>query len=145
LTDDGVDGENERDEDYSGRKAESVYVEIRFPHGVVEAVMDTGAKSFWVDKQWFLENGGRPDDSNGPVAIGADGKSLDVVGNGILPRFEMWGCKFDNIEVRVMDHLPSTILVGVTFWLKHDLKLDLGNMCGTIRVDGAEYKAKFSL
>jgi hypothetical protein len=51
----------------------------------------------------------------------------------------VWGCEFDGLEVRVMDHLPSKILVGVQFWMKYGLQLDLSKQCARIIVDGVDY------
>jgi hypothetical protein len=101
--------------------------------------MDAGAKSLWVDKTWFLGVGGTMKKFYGPGATGADGRSLPVSGSGVLPWFKVWGCEFDGLEVRVMDHRPSKIPVGVQFWMKYGLQLDLSKQCARIRVDGVDY------
>jgi hypothetical protein len=123
---------------------ESMFAEMNFLHGVVRAVMDSGAKSFWVDKAWFLEIGGTMKMCSGCGATGADGRSLPVAGNGVLPQFELWGCVFDGVKLRVIDRLPSKLLVGVEFWLECGLQLDLSNLCARIRVDGVEYTGPVS-
>jgi hypothetical protein len=38
-----------------------------------------------------------------------------------------------------MDHLPSKILVGVKFWIKYGLQLDLSKRSARIKVDGVDY------
>jgi hypothetical protein len=125
------------DDDCEG--PESVFIEMNFLHGVERGVIDTGAKSFWVDKTWFLGVGGTMMKFCGPGATGADGRSLPVLGTGVLPCFELWGCEFEGLEVRVMDHLPSKILVGVKFWMEYGLQLDLSKLSARIRVDGVDY------
>jgi hypothetical protein len=52
-----LDQDGEHDEGDS-KGPESMFVEMNFLPVVARAVMDTGAKSFWVDKAWFLEIGG---------------------------------------------------------------------------------------
>jgi hypothetical protein len=44
------------DDDFEG--PESVLIEMNFLHGVERGIIDIGAKSFWVDKTWFLGVGG---------------------------------------------------------------------------------------
>jgi hypothetical protein len=110
-----------RDDDGDSEGPECMFVDLNFLHGVERAVMDTGAKSIWVDKTWFLGVGGTMKKFYGPGATGADGRSLPVSGNDVLPCFKVWECALDGLEVRVMDHLPSKILVGVQFWIKYSL------------------------
>jgi hypothetical protein len=38
-----------------------------------------------------------------------------------------------------MDHLPSKFLVGVKFWIKYGLQLDLSKRSARIKVDGVDY------
>jgi hypothetical protein len=101
----------DRDDDDDSEGPECMFVELNFLHGVEQAVMDTGAKSFWVDKAWFLGVGGTMKEFYGPGATGADGRSLPVFGSGVLPWFKVWGCEFDGLEVRVIDHLPRGVRI----------------------------------
>jgi transposase InsO family protein len=137
--DEDVMDEHVFDEKCNQEEAECVYVELTLSRGTVNAVMDTGAKSFWVDKKWFMENGGLLVNCESPGASGVDGRGVAIAGEGLMPSFELWGCKFDDVPVRVMEYLPSSILIGVDFWLKHGLHLDMANLCGTVTVSGVEY------
>eukprot|EP00171_Calliarthron_tuberculosum_P002217 IDg2217t1 len=93
------------------------------------------------DKSWYLKNGGDiVKDSS--TATGADGRSLDVTGRGFL-RFRLWGCDFYE-EVRVMSTLPSKLLIGLRFWRKNFLLLNLEANCGTITVNGKQYRGTVS-
>jgi hypothetical protein len=67
-----LDQDEEHDEGDS-KAPESKFVEMNFLRGVVRAVMDTGAKSFWVDMEWFIEIGGTMRMCSGSGATGADG------------------------------------------------------------------------
>jgi hypothetical protein len=113
-------------EDFEVRKSagNSVSVTICLPEGKTSAVIDTGAQSFWVDKAWFLAQGGTIHDDEGS-AEGADGGRLLVAGKGVLPCFTLWGHRFVEQAVRVMESLPSKVLIGSEFWRKYALKLDL--------------------
>lgn len=122
-------------------EAETVYFGIDMSHGSEQAVMDTAAKSVWVDCKWYKEHGGevRTPTSSSASARGADGNILKVVGHGILPPFEIWGAKFESVPVRVMETLPSNILFGVVFWKTYNLSLDLSRQTATIQLDGRMY------
>jgi hypothetical protein len=62
-----------------------VFIEMNFFYGVERGVIDTDAKSFWVEKTWLLGVGGTMMKFCGPGATGADERSLSVLGTGVLP------------------------------------------------------------
>jgi hypothetical protein len=113
-------------------------VTIFLPTGRTSAVIDTGAQSFWVDKEWFLSQGGTIEDDK-IFAEGADGGRLSVAGKGVLPWFTLWGHRGFEQAVRVMENLPSKVLIGSEFWRKYALKLDLQRLCGEIDVEGQTF------
>jgi hypothetical protein len=115
-------------------EAECVYVELFLSRGTVNAVMDTGAKLFWVDNKWFVENGGLLVKCESPGTSGVDGRLVAIAVGGIMPILELWGCKFYDVPVRVMEYLPSSILIGADFGLKHGFHLDMANFCGAVTV-----------
>jgi hypothetical protein len=67
-----------------------------------------------------------------------------VAGKGFLRIFTLWGHNFVEQSVRVMENLPSKVLIGSEFWRKHALKFDLQHLCGDIAVDGQNYRGPVS-
>lgn len=65
-------------------------------------------------------------------AFSAVGRPDYVIGSGT---FKMWGCEFNEF-FKVMDHLPSTILVGRRFWRKYGFNLTLGKDVNSIVYGG---------
>lgn len=85
-------------------------------------IMDTAARSIWVDETWFKYIGGSIiDDEAGAGA--ADGSNLDVAEKGELS-LSSWGCIFKEV-VSVMRKLPATVLIGIRFWRQYALMMDL--------------------
>jgi len=111
-----------------------VYVKAGTREEECEAVVDTGAFSIWMDERFFKSFGGEviadahgaKDVSDRPIAIAGKG--------GIT--FTLWGHEFEDYPVRIMKQLPSKMLIGRKFWLKHQLKMDLFNSRGTLLVNG---------
>ena len=103
--------------------------------------LDTGARSVWVDREWFEGHGGvwEADCSH---AVTADGRDMDVCGKGKL-NFKLWGQPFME-TVRVASCLPSNLLLGSQFWKRHDLVLNLGTMRGKIGVEGRKLEGRVS-
>ena len=107
------------------------------------AVCDTGAFSLWVDNAFCRQFGGiLHADAHGAAAV--DGSELAVSGTGHLS-FTLWGCHFDKYHVRVMENLPSVILIGRQFWMKNKAVLDLQSMRGTMLVDGRDHSGALHL
>ena len=101
-----------------------------------DAVCDTGAFSLWVDDAFYRQFGGiLHADAHGAAMV--DGSELAVSGTGYLS-FTLWGCHFEKYHVRVMENLPSGILIGRQFWMKNKAVLDLQSMRGTMLMDGRD-------
>jgi hypothetical protein len=91
---------------------------------VVVANVDPVCWSIWLEWMTFWAGSGTDFEENGE-ANAADGHSLDVAGRekiGII----LWGILFPGFEVRVMRTLPSRMLLGREFILRHNMELDLG-------------------
>ena len=120
----------------SDESATAVFFNAKINGYEEEAIIDTAAKSIWVDKNWFMEKGGAMTAMPCGGAESADGSPLDVEGTGILQSVEIWGSKFENIPVKVMTALPSKIIFGIVFWAQADLTLKLGERTASICVNG---------
>ena len=97
----------------------------------------TAALSIWVDRDVFIQNGGKVSMCEGTVEA-VDCHRLKVEGVGMLT-FELWGRMFDG-EVRVLSRLPHKLLIGRKFWRRNALCLDLAANRGVMRVGGARYE-----
>jgi hypothetical protein len=72
------------------------------------------------------------DFEEGGKANAADGHSLDVAGRGRID-IMLRGRLFPGYQVRVMRNLPSRVLLGSEFVLRHNMELDLGRGLGSSR------------
>jgi hypothetical protein len=83
------------------------------------------------------------DFEEGGESNAADGHSLDVAGrekNCII----MWGILFPGFEVRVMRKLPSRMLLGREFILRHNMELDLARVLESLEVETKYGRARFN-
>jgi hypothetical protein len=91
--------------------------------------------TFWAGSGTDFEEGGE--------ANAADGHSLDVAGRkkiGII----LWGILFRGFEVRVMRTLPSRMLLGHEFILRHNMELDFGRVLGSFEVETKYGRDRFN-
>jgi hypothetical protein len=102
-----------------------VMVKVLFKDGARVAVLDSACYSIWVDKNAFWEMRGFEYDEGGGAWY-ADGSSLQVAGRGRLD-FCLWGRLFRRLRVRVMQQLPSKLLIGRQFVVKYRMDLLLGD------------------
>jgi hypothetical protein len=86
--DGGTEGPVE-DSDQERATGNSVSVTIFLPKGKTSTVTDTDAQSFWVDKEWFIKQGGKVQHDDN-LAEGADGGRLLVAGKGFLRNLTLW-------------------------------------------------------
>jgi transposase InsO family protein len=137
--------EIERDELAPDEAPDAFTTNVQLRQGDVPAKVDSGAYSIWVDAAVYNRNSNYPVDEGGE-AVAADGSTLAVLGNGRMT-MGLWGRTFD-IPVRVMHHLPSQVLIGRRFLIKHHVKLDFGTMQGhfqkNVRGTTVRYKGKLS-
>eukprot|EP00171_Calliarthron_tuberculosum_P021211 IDg21211t1 len=112
-------------------------VEITVNGMKINAEIDTGAYSIWVNLDWFLKQGGIVEPDYGE-ARGADQSKLDVKGSGRLS-FGLWGSYFRNYPVRLLGDLKSDVLIGRSFWINYRLKMDLEVGKGAILVNGKQF------
>ena len=113
--------------------SEDVAVRVQVGKDTLWVPLDTGARSLWVDREWFEDHSGVWE-AEYSCAVTADGKDMVVCGKGQLS-FRLWGGLFTE-SVRVASRLPSRILLGSRFWTRHGLLLNLGLMTGKIAVEG---------
>jgi len=125
------------------KESEEIVVDMLFGEKRQACVMDTGAFSVWVDKKFFTECGGEllPDDSG---AVDVEGSPIDVSGRGYLT-FQLWGRVFKNYPVRVLSSMPSNVLIGRRFWMKHKLQMDLGLLRAKIFAGGHEFGGRLRM
>jgi hypothetical protein len=79
----------------------------------------------------------------GREANAADGHSLDVEGRGRIDIMS-WGRLFPGYQVIMMRTLPSRMLLGRGFMLRHNMELDLGRGLGSFEVKTKHGRARFS-
>jgi hypothetical protein len=119
---------NEETEEEPEDALTPVRVKIKVRDGDREALLDSACYSIWVNKREFQEMGGYAYEEGGS-AQAADGQPLNVAGQGKLD-FCLWGRLFRGERVRVMESLPSRILIGRRFMIKNNMDLSLGNGTG---------------
>jgi hypothetical protein len=119
-----------------------VAVKVSTTAGAIAAVLDTACFSIWVDKGYFVTAGGY-DFVAGGSAASADGGALKVAGGGRLD-FCLWGRRFVGQDVRGMDQLPATILIGRQFMELHSMSLELGRGLGSLRAETSGGRVTFS-
>jgi hypothetical protein len=71
---------------------------------------------------------------DGERAWPADGRPLRVAGQGRL-HFSLWGRLFRKVRVRVIQNLPSKLLIGRQFMIKFQMDLLLGKCQGRFTVE----------
>jgi hypothetical protein len=103
-----------------------IQANIRTETGMRLAVLDSAATNVWFDKEMFADCNGRDLEPATRGAGGADGRTLDVVGTGVVT-FSLWGQLLRNIRVRVMRTLPSEILIGRRLMLRLKKSLDFSS------------------
>jgi hypothetical protein len=79
---------------------------------------------------------------HGGEACAADGRALSVVGSGRI-QFSLRGRRFD-AKVRIMSHLPSGILIGRRFLMKHAMVIDFGRLTGSFMQNVQGKPVRFS-
>jgi hypothetical protein len=79
---------------------------------------------------------------HGGEACAADGSVLSVIGSGRI-QFSLWGRRFDAV-VRVMSYLPSGILIGRRFLMKHSMLIDFGRLTGSFKQNLQGKPVRFS-
>jgi hypothetical protein len=109
--------------------------------GRTSAKVDSGAFSIWVDSEVYKHISDVPIESGGE-ACSADGSDLLVVGSGRI-QFSLWGRRFD-AKVRIMSHLPSGILIGRRFLMKHAMGIDFGRLTGSFMQNVQGKPVRFS-
>jgi hypothetical protein len=99
------------DGDFVAGQASRVTVSVIRAAGPLTANVDTGADSTWVG---WAEGGGTEFEKEDTLAQSADGTPFTVVGKGKLS-FSLWGKFFNSLPVRIMQELPSGMLLGNRF------------------------------
>jgi hypothetical protein len=139
------ESEIDKDEEALDEMPDTVTTSVQLRQGDVPAKVDSGAYSIWVDAAVYSRNSNCPVDEGGE-AVSADGSTLSVLGNGRMT-MGFWARTFD-VPVRVMHHLPSQVLIGRRFLIKHQVQLDFGRMQGhfqkLVRGTIVRYKGKLS-
>jgi hypothetical protein len=137
------ESEIDKDEEALDEMPDTFTTSVHLRQGDVPAKVDSGAYSIWVDAAVYSRNSNCPVDEGGE-AVSADGSTLSVLGNGRMT-MGFWGRTFD-VPVRVMHHLPSQVLIGRRFLIKHQVPLDFGRMQGhfqkLVRGTIVRYKGK---
>jgi hypothetical protein len=87
--------------------------------------------------------GNGTDSEEGGEASAADGHSLDLAGRG-KTGIMLWGRLFPGYQVRVMRTLPSRMLLGREFMLRHDMELNLGRGLDSFEVKTKHGRARFN-
>lgn len=103
--------------------------------------LDTGARSIWVDRDWF-RSVGETWNADEYSARAADGHEMVVCGSRVL-RFSFWGAEFCE-TAHVAANLPSTVLMGSHFWRKHSLELNLATDQANIWVNGRRIRRSYA-
>jgi hypothetical protein len=123
------DAEDVEEDEASSRP---IFVKVLVKYGARVAVLDTACYSIWVDKKAFGEMGEYEYDEGGS-AWSADGSPLQVAGRGRLD-FCLWGQLFRRFRVRVMEILPSKLIIGRQLMIRNGIDLSLGNGTGKFTV-----------
>jgi hypothetical protein len=132
------DVDDEREDEFGKRVA----IKVAPPGTVVVANVDPVCWSIWLEWTTFWAESGT-DFEEGGEANAADGHSLDVAGRekvGII----LWGILFPGFEVWVMRTLPSRMLLGRDFILRHNMELDLGRVLGSFEEETKYDRARFN-
>jgi hypothetical protein len=79
----------------------------------------------------------------GGEANAADGHSLDVAGRERID-IMLWGRLFPEYKVRVMRKIPSRMLLGREFMIRHNMELDLGRGLGSFEMKTKHGRARFN-
>jgi hypothetical protein len=95
-------------------QASRVTVSVITAAGPLSATVDTRDESIWVGWAEFVERGGTEFEEEDTLAQSADGSPLAVVAKGKLS-FSLWGKFFHKLAVRIMQRLPSSMLLGIRF------------------------------
>jgi hypothetical protein len=135
-------GDEDRDDEREGEFGKRVAVKVSLPGTVVAANVDTACWSILLDWKTFLAGGGTDFEEVGE-ANAADGHSLDVAGRGKI-YIMLWGRFFPRYLVRVMRTLPSRMLLGREFMLRHNVELYLGRGLGSFEVKTKHGRARFN-
>jgi hypothetical protein len=130
--------DDEREDEFGKRVA----IKVAPPGTLVVANVDPVCWSIWLDWKTFWAGGGT-DFEEGGEANAADGHSLDVAGRGNID-IVLWGRLFPGYLVRVKRTLPSRMLLGREFMLRHNMELDLGRGLGSFEVKTKHGKARFN-
>jgi hypothetical protein len=117
----------ERDEDDDDIPTR-FFTNVTVVGGSRQAKIDTGAFAIWVSAAVYREMGTVPL-ARGEDANAADGRALPVLGSGRI-LMGLWGQTFD-VPVRVMRTLPTGILIGRRFLIKHGVDLDFASLRGS--------------
>lgn len=115
-------------------------VKVVVKNTIVWAQIDTAARSIWVNKEWFIQQGGVIIHNDNQGANAVDGRDIEVEGTGYL-NLGLWGCMMKE-TVRVMKTLPSLMLIGRNFWWRYALRLDMGIGIGRITYNKKHYEGK---
>ena len=110
--------------------AVSVMIDNRWRSGII----DSAAFSMWLDYNQFREvvQDLQHDESEG--ARSADGGKLATHGRATVS-FVLWKCKFNNVPVRMMNPLPSGILIGRQFLHRYAFEMNYRTLRGSMRVE----------
>jgi hypothetical protein len=135
----GPDTEFEEDDDvdYPRSFVASIYTR----QGRTSAKVDSGAFSIWVDSEVYKHISDVPIESGGE-ACSANGSDLLVVSSGRI-QFSLWGRRFD-AKVRIMSNLPSGVLIGRRFLMKHAMVIDFGRLTGSFMQNVQGKPVRFS-
>jgi hypothetical protein len=132
------DMDDERDDEFGKRVA----IQVAPQGSVVVANVDPVCWSIWLEWMTFWAGSGT-DFEEGGEANAADGHSLDVAGREKIG-ITLWRILFPGFEVRVMRTLPSRILLGREFVLRHNMELGLGRVLGSFEVEAKYGRARFN-
>jgi hypothetical protein len=128
----------EREDEFGKRVA----IKVAPPGTVVVSNVDPVCWSIWLEWLTFWAGSGT-DYEEGGEANAADGHSLDVAGREKIDII-LWEILFPGFEVRVMRTLPSRILLGREFILRHNMELYLGRVLGSFEMETKYGRARFN-
>jgi hypothetical protein len=135
-------GDEYMDDEREDEFGKMIAVKESLPGTVVAAIVDTAYWSIWLDWKSFLAGGGTDFEEGGETKA-ADGHSWDVVGCEKID-IMLWGRIFPGYQVRTIRTLPSLILLGREFMLRHSTELDLGRGLGSFEVKTKHGRARFN-
>lgn len=132
------------DEDEPKDLVTNIEISTRTKSKWMNAVIDTAAFSTWIDRTLFESLGGKIRDDRPVKAADVEGKPISVSGEGVV-NLNFWGARFENCLVRVMDNLPSGVIIGNKFLRRIGFSMDLDNLQCSIRFRNRKYRGRLEL